>query len=509
MRRLTASASLLMSVLMATLASGQSTAPPPFQNWSHVQAVTVAEAGLVRMELPPVTQAIAQPGLGDVRLIRSDGVETPYLVESPTLDAVLLKPVRSVQTQLQGQQSILSIETGREEALRALVLRTGAGTFLKAVTVEGSQDGAQWQSLSEPTVLFRQTDGSSRLRLNFPPGSWKHLRVTVDDQRTSPVVFTGAEVELQQEASATVAEQVTVQKTEETEGQTRLTLKLQTPHAWLGAVKLQTTESVFSRRAVLQQLTDGAVVAEATVYRLGVGDRQASSLVIPVNRQVTGGELLLTLENGSSPPLKVQAVEATRYPVHLVFQADNPGVWQLYGGNARVAAPRYDLAALGGQLKTLTARAATPGPLMANPDFKKDAGLAPFAESGGGIDTTPWRLRKAVTIDGSGVQSLLLDLETVSHSASGGSDLRLVQDGRQIPYVLRPKVKMETLALPAQAFPDARHPTYSRWKLELPHADIPVESLQLVFATPFLDRTFLIRVEQIDQAGQSRWQEYR
>ena len=445
MRRLTASASLLMPVLMATLASGQSTAPPPFQNWSHVQAVTVAEAGLVRMELPPVTQAIARPGLGDVRLIRSDGVETPYLVESPTLDAVLLKPVRSFQVRLQDQQSILEVETGREEALRALMLKASAGTFLKAVTVEGSQDGAQWQPLMAPTILFRQTDGSSRLRLNFPPGSWKHLRVSVDDRRAAPVVFTGAEVELQQEASATVAEQITIQQAEQTEAQTRLTLKLQTPNAWLGAVKLQTTESVFSRRAVLKQLSDGVVVAEATVFRLGEGESRESSLVIPVNRQVTGGELLLTLENGSSPPLKVQAVEATRYPVHLVFQADNPGVWQLYGGNARVAAPRYDLAALGGQLKTLTARAATPGPLMANPDFKKDAGLAPFAESGGGIDTTPWRLRKAVTIDGSGVQSLLLDLETVSHSASGGSDLRLVQDGRQIPYVLRPKVKMEIL----------------------------------------------------------------
>nr|WP_256199608.1 hypothetical protein [Verrucomicrobium spinosum] len=351
-------------------------------------------------------------------------------------------------------------------------------------------------------MVFRQRDGSSRLRLVFPAGSWKQLRVTLDDRRSPPAAFTGATVELPQTASATIKEAITLTKTEELPGITRLHLTLQTPHAWLGMLRLQTADPVFSRKAVVRS-ANASPLADGTVFRLQADELNATSLEIPVHRQALGDQLVLDIENGNSPPLKIDGVQATRYPVHLLFAAQDLGTWKLYSGNPLAIAPYYDLAALSSHLQSAQTSPATIGELQSNPSYRKDGVLGQFAESGSAIDTNGWRRRKPVQITQPGVQLLELDLEATCHHDF--ADLRLVQDGRQLPYLVLQERLTRTIPLPATLAPDPKRPTWSRWKLELPFEDLSMQRLEIDTPSRVYERTLNILETRPNRSGSSQY----
>lgn len=495
--------------LMLTVASAEAQDNPPLlADWRQVQSVTPSAAGLVRIEIPSTTHGGAQQNLSDLRLINPSGAETPFLLQWPQQDTVTTRAVSGFRARLEGDKTYLEMVPPPGESIRALTLESVTSTFLKAVTLEGSQDGTTWQPIGEPGIAFRQRDGSSQLRIVFPAGSWKQLRVTLDDRKSPPAAFTGATVELPQTASSTVKEDVTLTKTEELPGITRLHLILQTPQAWLGMLRLQTADPVFSRKVVVRSAGTspegtGSPLADGTVFRLQADELNAASLEIPVHRQALGDQLVLDIENGDSPPLKIDGVQATRYPVHLLFAAQDLGGWKLYSGNPLAIAPYYDLAALSSHLQSAQTSTATIGELQANPGYRKDGVLGQFAESGSAIDTNGWRRRKPVLITQPGVQLLELDLEATCHHDF--DDLRLVQDGRQLPYLVLPERVTRTISLPATLAQDPKRPTWSRWKLELPFEDLSMQRLEIDTPSRVYERTLNILETRPNRSGSSQY----
>lgn len=498
---------LPLALMLAAASAEAQDNTPPLADWRHVQSVTPASTGLVRIEIPSTTHGAAQQDLRDLRLISPAGVETPFLLQWPQQDTIATRAVSGFRARIEGDKTYLDLSPPPGEPIRALTLETATATFLKAVTLEGSQDGATWQPIGEPGIVFRQRDGSSRLRLAFPAGSWKQLRVTLDDRKSPPAAFTGATVEQPRTASATIKEDVTVTKTEELPGRTRLHLTLKTPHAWLGTLRLQTADPVFSRKVTIRSAgvspdVTGSRLADGTVFRLQADDLNASSLDLPVHRQALGGQLVLDIENGDSPPLKIEGVEATRYPAHLLFSAQDSGGWKLYSGNPLTLAPYYDLSALSSRLQSAQTNTAAIGELQANPDYRKDGVLGQFAESGSVIDTNGWRRRKPVLITQPGVQLLELDLEASCHHDLG--DLRLVQDGRQLPYLVLPERPTRTIPLPVTLAQDPKRPTWSRWKLDLPFEQLPLQRLEIDTPTRVYERTLTVLETRPNRSGSSQ-----
>lgn len=498
----------LAVILTAASARAQDNSAPSMADWRHMQQVTPAAAGFVRIEIPSTTHGAAQQDLRDLRLLNPSGLETPFLLQWPQQDTVATRAVSGFRARIEGDKTYLEMAPPSGEPIRALALEAATATFLKAVTLEGSQDGATWQPIGEPGIVFRQRDGSSRLRLAFPTGSWKQLRVTLDDRKSPPAAFTGATVELPRAASPTIKESVTVSKTEELPGRTRLHLTLQTPNAWLGTLRLQTADPLFSRKVTLRNASPspegtGSPLADGTVFRLQADDLNAASLELPVHRQALGGQLVLDIENGDSPPLKIEGVEANRYPAHLLFSAQVLGEWKLYSGNPLTLAPYYDLSALSSRLQAAQSGTATIGELQTNPGYRKDGVLGQFAESGSVIDTNGWRRRKPVLITQPGVQLLELDLEASCHHDLG--DLRLVQDGRQLPYLALPERPTRTVSLPVALAQDPKRPTWSRWKLDLPFENLPLQRLEIDTPTRVYERTLTVLETRPNRSGSSQY----
>ena len=478
--------------------------------WQHEQQFSVPAAGLVKLSLPAETLDAARPGLEDLRLYDDAGNEVPYLLQRPVPTSKAIQNAKSFQVSLQANATVTTLETGLTQPLDSVTLESPANSYIKAVQVEGSADEQTWQTLTQGMPIFRQPSGVSQLRLAFPAGAWRFLRLTVDDRRSPPVPFTGARVHAAaSEPTPSEAVTVTITDRHENPGETRLTLNLGAANLAVAGIQIETSEPLFTRAvtlAVLQVAEDTIheqTLAQGTIYRVAVeGQPVASDLSVPLEAQVRSRELFLLIQNQDSPPLPITAVRAGRRPVYLVFLARQPGVHHLLTGHSQCAAPRYDIASLGANLKSAAVSPLAVTALADNQSYRAPEALPGVQEGGTPLDVSAWTFRKPVQLAHAGAQQLELDLDVLAHAQPGFQDLRLLQGGRQMPYILE-QTSISRVLMPAVALAnDPRKPKLSRWSIKLSHRSLPVTRLVCVSQTPLFQRDMVLYEEVADTRGE-------
>ena len=500
-----------MGLLMTTLAWSVSvTAATLPSDWQHEQPFLVPAGGLIKLSLPVETLDAARAGLEDLRLYDDAGGEVPYLIERPAPAGRISQGAKSFQVSLNPGSTVITIESGLPRPLDGVTLDSPSANFIKSVKIEGSSDGNRWQPLAQGLPIFRQPNGAGQLHLSFPPGAWGWLRLTVDDQRSQPVPFTGAFVHMAAgETAPGESLPVTISERDENPGETRLTLNLGAANLNIAAIHIETAEPLFTRQvtlAVPQILEDSVreqTVAQSYIYRIALeGLPVSSNLTVSLGNVVRSRELLLLIRNQDSPPLPITAVRAERRPVYLVFLARQTGTYHLLSGNTRCSAPSYDLAALGANLKSVPAQ---PIPLPApadNPNYRPPEVLSGVEEQGAALDVSAWKFRKAVKLSRSGAQQVELDLDALARAQPGFDDLRLVRGGKQLPYILERTSISRSLVPTVAATNDTKHPTLSRWILKLPQPNLPVTRLSSEAQTALFERQLTLHEEIPDERGE-------
>lgn len=490
--------------LACVLATAHALSP---SEWRHQQTLDVPAAGLVRVALPPATLDAARFGLEDVRLLDSAGQEVPFLIDTPAPQPAARRRPKTFRATLEPPTTTLLLETGMTQPIGTAVLETSARNFIKAARVEGSHDGKKWEPLAAGLPVFRRPEGAMRLHVEFPPGVWEFLRVTLDDRRSEAVPFTGAELLGEKTGTPSVPVSASIKSRDESPGVTRLAIDLGAAHLRLVSLTLETPEPLFSRTVTLAVPTvfeDGIreqPIADGAIYRESIDDTTAAQLTVGIERTIGSRELLVLIRNQDSPPLAVTAVRVERRPVHLVFFARAPGPFRLLTGHRQCPAPSYDLAALASRLKDAAAADLTPGPLTANPDYRAPETLPGLGESAAPLDPAPWKHRQLVQLAQSGVQQLELDLNVLSRTRAPFADLRLVRDGRQVPYLIERTSIARALPLPVTPANDPKAPRSSRWSLKLPQPALPITRLAFSSATPLFARELRLWEEVADSRG--------
>jgi hypothetical protein len=276
-------------------------------------------------------------------------------------------------------------------------------------------------------------------------------------------------------------------------------LDLGAAHLRLVEVVIDTPEPLFRRQAevAVRELSENTLqerrIARGDIYRVAVAGQEATSLLsLPVEAQVPTRELLLTIQNGDSPPLQVTAVRAVRRPVYLVFLARAAGTLRLFTGNPACDAPNYDVAAQGFDLKSGPSASIDFGPLGANPEYRPPESLPQVQDTGATLDVRAWRFRKPVKLQSAGVQQLELDLEVLAHAQSSFGDIRLLRGDRQMPYVIERTSFTRPLIPEWSRADDPKRPGVSRWSLVLPHSPLPIRHLTCTSPTPLFRRDFVL-----------------
>jgi hypothetical protein len=478
-------------------------------DWRREQSFDVSAAGLLKISLPVETLDAARAGLEDLRLYDDTGHEIPYLIERPAPAAKIVQAAKSFRVSLNPDNTVITIETGLARPLDAVTLETPANEFIKAVRVESSDDGERWRTLAQGQPIFCQPSGASRLQISFSPAVSKWLRLIVDDQLSQPVPFTGARVHaVTTEPVPGEWIPVNISERDENPGQTRLALNLGAANLSVASLRIETAEPLFMRRisvAVPQVEHDSIIeqtIGQGAVYRIAVEGQPASdNLSIPLERLARSRELLLFINNGDSPPLPISAVRVERRPVYLVFLARQPGTFHLLTGNNHCDAPRYDLAALGMNLKAVAVSAVKmPAPLD-NPNYRAPEVLPGLEAAGAPLDVSGWKFRRALKMSGAGAQQLELDLDALAHANPDLADLRVLNGSNQVPYLIERTSIRRSLTPRVTGTNDIKNSKLSRWIIKLPFTHLPIERLGCVATTPLFQRAMSLYEELTDERG--------
>jgi hypothetical protein len=487
----------------------------PFTEWPFLQEVAVPAPGLIKLNLPPATLDAAQPGLADLRLLDPADREVPFLVEMPRSPQRQARAAASVQTSLEEQRTVVVIETGLDGLIDSLEVRTVADAFIKAVSIDGSNDKANWQPLVRNYPLFDRPQTDRRVPIFLPPGRWRWLRVTIDDRRAEAIPILGVTVFGREDDTAPPELQpLRLVARDETPGESRFTVLLPGRNLHLASLELAAADALLSRhvRVVHRQFVEDTVreepLAQGTISRAAATEAPTrENLSVVVEQTVPSRELIVIVENGDSPPLAIGEIRVKCRPVRFVFHAAETGRYVLASGNRRATAPRYDLASFAGDLRNRAPSSLQIGPLMPNPDFHPAEPLPEIPAEGAPLDVTPWAFRKEVQPVVAGVQQLELDTETLAHARSDFTDLRLMRGDRQMPYVLESTALSRPIAPKIEELPDNKRPKVSRWKITLPYARLPVSRLTATALTPLFQRDLQLYEEVADNRGNEsrRW----
>jgi hypothetical protein len=476
--------------------------------WRFRQTIDVPASGLVRVNLPAETLDVARQNLEDLRILKADGTEVPYFVQrgSPPAESVLR--AKEFRAEIERAATRLIIVTGTTSPLRAVTVETpGTSEFIKPVRIEGSHDGKQWRQLADGQPVFRMPGGAMKLTVSFPKATWEFLRLTIDDSRTTPIPFTGAVLESAGSEPAVEPMPITLKSRDESPGHTRIAVNLGGTNLMPAFLRIETSEPLFTREitiAVPAVTGDDIIeqpIATAVVYRIDVNGKNESHLDIPIETQIRARELLLLVTNGDSPPLNISGVGGQRYAVHLMFLARDAGRYVLLSGNRQCAAPNYDLPTLAAELKRAAAMELRPSSLSAVPDYKPTDNLAVLSLTGATIDVGPWKFRKRVELSGSGAQQLELDSDVLARATRDLRDVRVVRDGRQIPFVLERTSISRAIPLPQTSEKDPQKPTVSKWSLKLSRPGIPITHIACAAAPGIFQRDMRLLENPADERG--------
>lgn len=488
--------------------------------WRFAMPIDLPVSGLVRLQLPPGALDISRPNLEDLRVVDSAGDEVPYLLDrpAPRIESVL-RP-KELRTELLQGSTRITLTTGSKSALKGLILETPPGAeFIKAVNVEGLHDGKNWQPVVNGQPIFRMAGSASNLHISVPEGIWESLRLTIDDSRATAVPFTGVQLEVAEVNPPAKPFPVAIKSRDESFGETRLDLDLGASNLPVATLRIDTNDPLFARTVTLgvRNLANDTIqeqrLCSGTIYRVDLNGKVESRLDIPVEMQVPSRDLILLIDNGDSPPLKINSIQGERRIISAVFLARDPGKFVVLSGNNQCPAPRYDLTGLSGQLKAAPATEVQASDLKPNAGYSAPDNLASVPMEGAQIDLGGWKFHKKVVLQKAGAQQLELDPEVLARAAPDFRDVRIVNEDRQIPFVFERTSISRSIPLESSPVKDPKFPRLSRWSLKMPLAGVPITRVTCSSGSALFEREIRlwenVRDDRGDEypreLGRARW----
>lgn len=429
---------ILCAALQAALYSGD-------LGFRFVRDILPTGQGPQRLEVDLTLLGGVAPDFRDLRIKDESGRELPYVIVAPASTEASWRSGRLLPLPTTQATSGFELDLGRPLRTSRLRLEGLRAPFLKRFRLEGSGDRTRWTELvAEGSLFDLPEDGLKLLQIEFPEGDYRYLRVTWDDRSSarSPLPR-AASVQLQNLGTEAPLAALDVQSRSSEPGTSRFVLRLPGPRLPIVALRLEAGGKgplLREARVLEARLRAGGLaprdLGRYQLRRMEQSGIAASDLRIPIEAP-EGSELELRVDDGSNPPLVLKGVRAELSPQPWIyFEADGRRV-QAFFGDPRLTAPRYDLAALQGQLQPSLAARAQWGPIavpagagVPGPQTLHDPG------PGANLDPAGFKARRPIPAAEPGLAALVLDAHVLSASR-GLRDLRILDhENRQVPYLL-------------------------------------------------------------------------
>ncbi len=463
-----------------------------------------AEPYLGRDARMPGDRPQAASGLSDLRLFDQNGSPVPHLLLQPLprepqwRGAAVFSLARTEKT------SGFEADFHTVDTIDAIRVSGLPVPFLKRFTLEASGDRAHWTLLAGEASLFDlPEEGLRQTELQFPPGSFRYLRVTWDDRNSGRVPMPIA-VEARRIPGMVPPPSLTVRLAAERRpsepGRSRYRVTL--PAARLPIVALDVIIAggghVFRQATVSESRLSGmdlqpAELGRARLVQIVRDGSSAGALRIPIASPVEA-ELDLVIDDGANAPLDVSGVTAvfTELP-WIYFEAPAGPIVARYG-NPSAARPVYDLEAIRDSVNIASVTDASWGEVrpIVEREHTAPPTPAPLPVTGSVVDVDLFAFRRTIPDGPAGLAALILDAGALAHSRGPDArfaDVRILDaSNRQVPYVVERRDEPIAIQLSVEtAEPDVTQrgsparPNRSSYRLRLPYANLP--SSRLVIET--------------------------
>ena len=446
--------------------------------------------------------AVAAGGANDLRLFDNANREVPYLLITPQVEAQWREArlLRVASTKFTSGfeadlASTLPIDRVRVDGLPT--------PFLKRLGVEGSGDRSHWTLLAPDATFFDLPNDRLELTtLDFDAGSYRYLRFTWDD-RASARMPLPRHVEVQiaspTRGPSPLHAALTVERRPSEPRKSRFRIRLPGAHLPIVAIELNVAGGNVLRPArITEGRLDGSTVVPtelgtATLRRSVRDGLAAAALRIPISSP-SESQLELAVDDGNNPPLDVTGATAIFATLPFIFFESNGDTLHARYGDARLAAPRYDLEAEGDRVPSLTLASAHWGTSHEVTAAAADSAAA-MPLGGATIDPQTFRYARRIPLGTAGLATLPLDAAALAHGTL--SDVRIATaDGHQVPFLVERLDEPLSLALPAPERLTSGRDAASRshYRIRLPYAGLPESRLVIHTDARVFDRQVAIEM---------------
>lgn len=349
--------------------------------------------GVHQLTLPHEVLSEARDDLGDLRLYDSDNKEIPYAIrirQAANSEKDFTATIFNRATV--GNASEVTIDLGQEKVEHNEVeIQTSGENFRRLATVEGSDTGGDWRSLTSDGVIFSfRSDGKSVVssRVGYPVSRYRYLRIRVNSDdvvdKTIPMI---GEVK-----ARLVVREKDLLSSWHVEVPSYQLLRNQGAHATVWTIDFGRRVPVsrlilaidgesFYRPFLVETADDPQkpqLVADGYISRRS--GETATDTVITFDEEVHARKLRLQVTDYSNPILNITSIQAAAAARELVFELKSSAQYplRLYFADPNQTEPHYDFEKeLDAKLKN-TPNVAWYGGLTTNPAYTPP--LLPFTE---------------------------------------------------------------------------------------------------------------------------------
>lgn len=466
--------------------------------------------GLCRLDVPAAVLSEAQPDFSDVRIVDTEGLEVPFLIDQAQVrwPSDGPPPVASlVPTEITRQRS--GLRSVEEVLVRLpdtplppganwnIVVGSAAVSFVRQYTLMDSE-GAP---VAEGSVFRLQSPLRARLEILLPngqPGTEFRIRFAGEIGHFEPsfqIQATGMNRRGARLETPLVVADLNVESDS-------TSVELERPPGVVPSrLRFTTTSSFFARRVHVFDLREGRdpiEIGEGDIFR--AQEAGAEYLEIPLSRS-SGDRLRVVIEDGDSPSLAgIHIVSLTLQPSLFYECAEGQ---KLYFGGGRAGQPRYDTQRFGGtMLGEAIARGeyteAAVADARPNDVFDDGPALAYLMRAGRVVDRSLFTTSVPVFVQGAreGVSRVEPTVGLLARAAADLHDVRIVDaEGQQWPYVRAPSDAKVEVPLRVERTEEGSTSTYS---LSSPEGSVELRRLFVTATSEFVRRPFELRGLQSD-----------
>lgn len=312
--------------------------------------------GFHRIMLTPELMPYVNNNFSNIRILDKNGVQVPYLMEKDreTASSTEFIPYTiEEKTILPDSCTILVLKNDDGITINNINLVIRNAAIYKEAELYGSDDGESWYALRDrfSIGLANSTEATSEIKIiDFPASDYKWYKLRINDKGSAPlnILQAGYYMHIPQ---AIRYEEVPVRYMEQDND---LEKKKSTVWIWPDTMRVIDRISwtisgtpYYQRQARLytnMQARDHKgdfVTRRIILAEFQVNSRHEAVLYLP---EIKLDNLILEIENGDNPPLKVDEIKFYQVNRYLVAWLEQGETYKIAFGEDDMPVPNYDLA---------------------------------------------------------------------------------------------------------------------------------------------------------------------